>query len=213
MIRLGLLISTLLSAFVSKAQYSFTDNATGIINVSTIQSVTFSGGTAIPAFNSLSSYANGVTMPAYLTLSVKSNVSWLISVKAQNANFTPMTQGGSTNMPASVLSLKSAVNSSFIPMSTNSVTLKTGNRGGASTPGNNFALDVDELNMGSVNRNDFENARRDFYEAFDLSWKSLMEQKNIETNLLKSVSQTSRKLAHVSREVSDTLFPYCGLEA
>ncbi|RZK55180.1 MAG: acyl-CoA dehydrogenase [Pedobacter sp.] len=62
-------------------------------------------------------------------------------------------------------------------------------------------------------RTDFERARKDFYEAFDLSWTSLMNQKNIEPNLLKSVSQTSRKLAHISREVSDTLFPYCGLEA
>ncbi|RYD70889.1 MAG: acyl-CoA dehydrogenase, partial [Sphingobacteriales bacterium] len=60
---------------------------------------------------------------------------------------------------------------------------------------------------------EFETARTEFFEAFDLSWKSLMELKIIEPNLLKKVSKASRHLAHTSRIVTDTLFPYCGLEA
>ena len=60
---------------------------------------------------------------------------------------------------------------------------------------------------------EFDQARNEFYEAFDLSWISLMNNKSIDENLLKNVSLASRKLAHTSRKITDTLFPYCGLEA
>lgn len=60
---------------------------------------------------------------------------------------------------------------------------------------------------------EFENARKEFYEVFDLSWNSLITNKTIAENLLKKVSLASRKLAHTSRGVTDILFPYCGLEA
>ena len=62
-------------------------------------------------------------------------------------------------------------------------------------------------------KNDFENARNEFYQAFDLSWTSLMDNKLIAESLLKQVSLSSRKLAHTSRKVCDTLYPFCGLEA
>ncbi|TKC08112.1 acyl-CoA dehydrogenase [Pedobacter polaris] len=60
---------------------------------------------------------------------------------------------------------------------------------------------------------EFEQVRNVFYEAFDLSWSSLINEKSIKEDLLKEVSLVSRKLAHTSRRITDTLFPYCGLEA
>ncbi|RZJ19054.1 MAG: acyl-CoA dehydrogenase, partial [Acinetobacter sp.] len=60
---------------------------------------------------------------------------------------------------------------------------------------------------------EFEEARNEFYEAFDFSWVSLMNKKSIDEILLKNVSLASRKLAHTSRKITDTLYPYCGLEA
>jgi alkylation response protein AidB-like acyl-CoA dehydrogenase len=55
--------------------------------------------------------------------------------------------------------------------------------------------------------------RDEFYQAFDLFWTQLITQGNINEAALQTVSATSRKLAHVSRQVADELFPYCGLEA
>ncbi len=59
----------------------------------------------------------------------------------------------------------------------------------------------------------FEQSRDEFYQAFDLSWSNLMDKKSIDEVLLRKVSLASRNLAHTSRRVTDTLFPYCGLEA
>jgi alkylation response protein AidB-like acyl-CoA dehydrogenase len=62
-------------------------------------------------------------------------------------------------------------------------------------------------------KTEFEQARNEFYEAFDFSWVSLMNKKSIDEKLLKNVSLASRKLAHTSRKITDTLYPYCGLAA
>lgn len=62
-------------------------------------------------------------------------------------------------------------------------------------------------------KHDLELARTNFYKTFDLSWKSLIDEQEIEPGLLDEVSLASRKLAHLSRKITDALFPYCGLEA
>ncbi len=62
-------------------------------------------------------------------------------------------------------------------------------------------------------KSEFEQSRNEFYHTFDLSWTSLMDKKSIDEVLLKKVSLASRNLAHTCRRVTDTLFPYCGLEA
>ncbi|MFN0254743.1 acyl-CoA dehydrogenase family protein [Pedobacter ureilyticus] len=55
--------------------------------------------------------------------------------------------------------------------------------------------------------------REHFYEAFDTSWYQLINDTVIDGALLKEVSRLSRELAHQSRRVVDTLYPYAGLEA
>lgn len=132
----------LLSCLGADAQYSFNANVSGLISVSTVQSLSLTGGAAIPNFSSMNDYYNGVVMDDYLTVGVKSNVPWMINVQAQSQYFTPMTTGGSTNMPASVLSLKTSLSGNYTALSPNGITLKTGNRGGAAATGNNFTVDM-----------------------------------------------------------------------
>jgi len=110
--------------------------------VYSIQSLTLSGGSVIPSFSSLDNYANGVAVDDYLSVGIKSNVSWTLSAMAQNAFFTPMSQSGSTNMPCSVLSVKQAAASNYITLSTTAQTLKTGSKGNLSTAGNSFTIDI-----------------------------------------------------------------------
>lgn len=63
------------------------------------------------------------------------------------------------------------------------------------------------------NRQSLHAARTGFYAAFDDSWKMLQSSSDIPAALLQRVSTASRGLAHTARQICDTLYPYCGLEA
>jgi hypothetical protein len=130
------------TGIAAKSQYSLTGTASGSINVMSVQSLTLSGGTIVPSFTTLEHYLNGVTLDDYLNIKIKSNVPWTLNVQAQNAYFTPMSQGGSTDMPAGVLSIKRDNVTSFTPLSANSFTLKSGSKGGPTATGNTFNVDV-----------------------------------------------------------------------
>lgn len=62
-------------------------------------------------------------------------------------------------------------------------------------------------------KKELNDLREQFYSAFDLSWHQLLNDQTIDEVLLSKVSLLSRQLAHCARRTSDTLFPYCGLEA
>ena len=125
-----------------KAQFSHSGTASGNITVFSVQSLTLTGSTIIPSFESFSHYTNGITMSQYVEIQVRSNVNWTISVQAQNAYFSPLSQGASTNMPSTVLSMKRSDVSSYTPVSPSGHTLKNGGKGGAGKPGNTFTVDV-----------------------------------------------------------------------
>lgn len=131
----------LVSARVA-AQYSFSASVSGSATVYAIQSLTITGGSVIPNFTSLDDYLNGVIAEDYLSIGVKSNKSWTLTINAQNAFFSPMSSGGSTNMPCSVLSIKTNTMGNYITISTTAQTLKTGNKGNHTATGNSFDVDV-----------------------------------------------------------------------
>jgi len=55
--------------------------------------------------------------------------------------------------------------------------------------------------------------RKYFYEVVCQSWEAIENDNRIPDDILTRVSVTSRKLAHVSRESVDELYPLCGLAA
>lgn len=55
--------------------------------------------------------------------------------------------------------------------------------------------------------------REQFYTAVNGSWDSYIKNNNVPNELLQAVTHGSRTLTHTSRKVTDTLYPYCGLEA
>jgi len=140
--KLFVILSFLLLSLTAKAQYGYTSTVSGNINVYAIQSLTITGGSSIPSFTTLNDYVSGVTVDDYISIGVKSNVSWTLSVMAQSAYFAPMSLGGSTDMPCSVVSLKSATAVNYMTLSTNAQTLKTGSKGGLTWPGNSFNVDM-----------------------------------------------------------------------
>jgi len=69
---------------------------------------------------------------------------------------------------------------------------------------------MDEL---SRTKSELDVTRNDFFETVDQSWDAIRSNNVIPENIFQQVSITSRKLAHFSREVVDTLYPLCGLTA
>lgn len=67
-----------------------------------------------------------------------------------------------------------------------------------------------EFNQCKINLNQL---RTEFYQCFDESWDQLINDGGIQESKLLELSEISRMLAHACRKTSDTLFPYCGLDA
>jgi alkylation response protein AidB-like acyl-CoA dehydrogenase len=62
-------------------------------------------------------------------------------------------------------------------------------------------------------KTEIKQARDLFYSITDESFKQILQFNKIDDDVLQSVSEYSRKLSHVSRQIVDILYPYCGLEA
>ncbi|OSZ78725.1 hypothetical protein CAP35_10900 [Chitinophagaceae bacterium IBVUCB1] len=121
---------------------SFNGTASGTISVFSVMSLNFTNLTGVISFNTPDDYFSGITMNNAATISVKSNVNWQLSVSAQSAFFMPMSQGASTDMPASVLGIRRNGTTTYMQMNTASQTLKTGNKGAATATGNTFDIDT-----------------------------------------------------------------------
>jgi hypothetical protein len=61
--------------------------------------------------------------------------------------------------------------------------------------------------------NKLSKARKFFYDAVDISWNTVKRGHIPEKKALEDVSINSRRLAKISRECVDQLYPYCGLTA
>jgi alkylation response protein AidB-like acyl-CoA dehydrogenase len=62
-------------------------------------------------------------------------------------------------------------------------------------------------------RHTIETRRAVFYEALQLSWQQLVQNKHIAYTTLQAVSTAARALAKEARSSVDELYPYCGLAA
>lgn len=122
-------------------QYHFTGTASGTMDVSSIVSLSVNTPSTTN-FTTTSDYLDGITTLNYSTLSVKSNVLWLVEVAANAADFTAMGGGASSTMPCSVLKFRLNGSATFFTMTTASQTLQTGDQGDASSSGNTFGMDI-----------------------------------------------------------------------
>jgi hypothetical protein len=115
-------------AFVAKAQ---SVSHTVTITIPTVMDVRFN---ASGPNNTTFTFTNGAEIEAGIEnlnasgLQVRSNKNWKLSVKAQQANFTPSVTVA-TDMPASVLSVKRGAGS-YLTLTTTDQELTTGNKGG-----------------------------------------------------------------------------------
>lgn len=122
--------------------YSFTKTNDGSLTVLPVVFLNLTQVGGVPSFDGEDDYNNGVTVNTYANAWVKANLPWVLTVKAQNATFTPMTTGGATNMPCSVVTLKKSTNTSWLTLSTTAQTLTTGPLGPNTVSGNTFSVSM-----------------------------------------------------------------------
>jgi hypothetical protein len=83
------------------------------------------------------------TVTSANTLSVSSNKSWTVSLKANTAAFSFVPSAGDTDpgKPAGNFSYRVSGAGAYTAITTANVAVKTGNKGGTATAGNTFAMD------------------------------------------------------------------------
>ena len=122
--------------------YSFSKTNEGSLTVLPVVFLNLTQVGGVPSFDDEADYNNGVTVNTYANAWVKANLPWVLTVKAQTANFTPLTTGGSTNMPCGIVALKKSTNSSWITLTTTAQTLTTGPLGPNTVSGNTFSISM-----------------------------------------------------------------------
>ncbi|MBS1771836.1 MAG: hypothetical protein JST82_03175 [Bacteroidetes bacterium] len=132
----------MLSATKGYSQYSFKDYVSGNIDVYTVMNISFTNLAGVVSFNTPDDYNSGQTLTNAAAIAVKSNALWVITISAQSQYFQAMSGGASTTMPASIAGFRLNGNTSWIQLSTNSQTLKTGSRGNTTVSGNTFNIDM-----------------------------------------------------------------------
>lgn len=136
-----LLIILPLLSLAANAQ-SYTGYTSGNFDVYDIQAINITNLSGATTFSKPGDYFSGITIDNYCKITVRSNNNWQVGISTQSAYFTPLTSGGSTNMPANIVSVRRNGYSNFTALSTNPWTLKTGSRGGSDKAGNEFNIDM-----------------------------------------------------------------------
>lgn len=116
--------------------------ASGTIMVYSIQNISITNLKTMVSFSTANDYLYGIVTDEYAQIDIRSNENWQVNISAQSARFTPLTQGASKDMPANILGVRLSGYSSFKQLGTQSVTLKSGSRGGASSSKNSFKIDM-----------------------------------------------------------------------
>lgn len=121
----------------STSTFNITVNVQNILSMNIIQN-----SPTIVNFGSSGAYTNGVSLTNFHSVQVASNNPWVMSVAAQSPFFTSASQGASTNMPCSIVGIRTSGGNLFTPLSTNGVSLASGSAGDALASGNSKSFDL-----------------------------------------------------------------------
>jgi hypothetical protein len=125
------------------AQYSFQGVLTPVVTVQTVLNIDLTNNVASTVnFTSTSQFSDGISIPNFATVQIKSNVTWAFNVSTTTPYFSASGSYATPNMPAQVLSMRSGNQAQYQQLTATSKTLTQGNRGSASVPGNTFDISL-----------------------------------------------------------------------
>lgn len=134
-------ISLLLISCTLAVAQGKSGNMTGTVQVYSIQSLEINKLSGVISLSAPNDFFNGITVPNYANIKVKSNENWVLSYASMSTYFSPLSQNASTDMPCSVLSIKVNGHKNFKELKTSSTKLRQGNRGSKGSK-NDFNIDV-----------------------------------------------------------------------
>src|SRR5699024_2277470 len=108
-----------------------------VLNFELVKNVTSSVN-----FNTATHFTDGVTLPNFVTVKIKSNRTWAFGVSSTTANFSASGTYASSNMPSQVLSMRQGDQAQYQPLSTTTKILTTGSAGNVNKTGNTFNISM-----------------------------------------------------------------------
>lgn len=128
---------------VCHAQYSFKGTLNPVVTVQSVLNFDITNAVSSTVnFTSTSQFSDGIFIPKFASVQIKSNMPWAFSVATATPLFIPSGPYSSPNMPSQVLGLRLSTQSQYQQLTTTSKTLTTGSRGNGSVTGNTFDLSL-----------------------------------------------------------------------
>jgi hypothetical protein len=128
---------------ICHAQYSFKGTITPLVTVQTVLSLELTHNVSgTMDFNSTPQYSDGISIPNFITVKIKSNKTWAFGVATTTANFNASGLYSSPNMPSQVLSMRQSSQTQDHSLSTTTKIIATGGAGNAAKSGNTFDVNM-----------------------------------------------------------------------
>lgn len=140
---LFLVISSLCYCFCFAQAYSFQGVVHPTVTVRKVINLTItSNASSAINFNSSSNFSDGISIPNFATVKIKSNVAWAFGVSTTTPFFSASGPYASTDMPAQVLGMRLGSQTQYQSLTTTSKILASGSRGDEQAAGNSFNLSL-----------------------------------------------------------------------
>jgi hypothetical protein len=128
---------------ICHAQYSFKGVLNPVVTVQTVLNIELTNNVSSTVnFTSTSQFSDGVSIPNFATVQIKSNMPWAFGVSTATPYFSASGSYSTPNMPSQVLGMRLSTQTQYQQLTTTSKTLTTGNRGNSSVAGNTFNLSL-----------------------------------------------------------------------
>jgi len=103
-------------------------SVTGAVTVGEVRTLTLSvSGPSSLDFNNFTTLKEGLVIPGYFTVEVRSNTPWRLIAKFPQGYFEPMADlNAAAKMTANVLSLRASTGSSFMPLNAEGIVIARG---------------------------------------------------------------------------------------
>lgn len=140
---LFLILSSLCYSVCYAQNYSFQGVVYPTVTVRKVLNFTItSNASSAINFTSSSDFSDGISIPNFATVKIKSNVAWAFGVSTTTPFFSASGPYASTDMPSQVLAMRLSTQTQHQPLTTTSKILTTGTRGDDQAAGNFFNLSL-----------------------------------------------------------------------
>lgn len=134
--RLKLLFALFVIVNVKVSAQSFTASHNASVQVNKLSNINITSTNSVNVPNSVD-YLTGTTVSNFWTVQVDANSTWIVTINAQTATFSP-----DNVVPIGILSYRKNGAVNWVALTTTPTQVASGNKGPNTTSGNNFGIDL-----------------------------------------------------------------------